>query len=166
MTNRTPPVWMALVASVMVVAFSVTNAMGADPVDAGTNRGQQTSDFVHMLLFGEDVPPDVEGADETGDESTADDFSPRTHPENHGSCVRDVATVEVTGGPQDNRGGAVNEAARVTCRESKGGDGATDGDSAAPQHGNAGSTLGGNGKGNSGNAHEKNENRKGGSGGG
>jgi hypothetical protein len=171
MRNRTPPVWLAIAAAVLLVAFSVGSALGADPADDKENHGQQVSDFVHSLLFGdgpsddEDESTDEETTDEetteeseTEDEETTDEESADGPPDNHGQCVRVVAMGTDTGGPQDNHGGAVNEAARVTCWESsEDGDGSESGDDEGqevPQRGN------------SANAHEKNEARKGGGSGG
>jgi hypothetical protein len=158
-----------MAAAALLVAFSVGSALGADPANDKANHGQQVSDFVHSLLFGdgpaEDEPAEEETTDETetedeevADEETTDVESAGGPPDNHGQCVRVVAMGTDTGGPQDNHGGAVNEAARVTCWESsEDGDGSEGGDDEgreAPQRGN------------SRNAHEKNEARKGGGSGG
>jgi hypothetical protein len=161
MKNRTPPVWLALAAAVMLVAFSVGNAMGADPADEDPNHGQQVSDFVHTLLFGDDPPEDEGTTDETGaedeevaDEETTDEESADGPPDNHGQCVRVVATGAETGGPNDNHGGTVNEAARVTCWEDGEGDeeGSED-ESAEP--------TGASQRGNSANARDKQNRGKG-----
>ena len=119
------------------MALSVSSAFGADPPDDEKNHGQQVSEFVHSLLFGdptsndEDEPGDEETQDdeqtaedeEATDEEATDEESADGPPDNHGQCVRVVAMSPDTGGPNDNHGGAVSEAARVTCWEaSEGGE--------------------------------------------
>jgi hypothetical protein len=176
---------MALTAAVMVVAFSVTNTMGADQAADGPNHAQRPG--WGELLF-HDPPPDGETAPADQPTSGAERaakgendlavtvpaaaFSPATvgqaitghqdqvftgPADNHGQCVKQVAGSPDTGGPQDNHGGAVNEAARVTCWQTN--EGVVGGTDTAPAPDAAT-------PGNSGAAHEKNEAHKGGSGGG
>ena len=136
MKKQPRAVWLALAAGALLVALSVSSAFGADPPDDEKNHGQQVSEFVHSLLFGDPASNDE---DEPGDEETQDDEQTAEDeeatdeeatarnadgpPDNHGQCVRVVAMSPDTGGPNDNHGGAVSEAARVTCWEdSEGGD--------------------------------------------
>ena len=153
MKNRPRAVWLALAAGALLVALSVSSAFGADPADDERNHGQQVSDFVHGLLFGdptsndEDEPVDEETQEDeetTEDEEATDEESADGPPDNHGQCVRVVAMGTDTGGPNDNHGGAVSEAARVTCWEdTEGGEGDSVESTDTAQRGN------------SANAHEK-----------
>lgn len=129
MNSRLRPHWVALAAAALLVALSVSSAFGADPADdAEKNHGQQVSDFVHSLLFGdpasddEDAPADEDTTDEdteVGDtedeEEPADEDTQDGEWANHGECVADMATSDETGGPQDTHGWAVSDAARYTC---------------------------------------------------
>jgi hypothetical protein len=127
MRNRPRPVWLALAAAGLLAAFSVTSALGAGPPEDKANHGQEVSDFVHDLLFGdqdsgdEDAPEDedvtAEDEEEPADEEVTDEESADGLPDNHGQCVRVVAMGDDTGGPNDNHGWAVSEAARFTCSE-------------------------------------------------
>jgi hypothetical protein len=104
----------------LLVALSVSSAFGADPADdAEKNHGQQVSDFVHSLLFGD---PASDDEDTTEDEDTAEDEVDSADVDtqdgewgNHGECVADMATSDETGGPKDTHGWAVSDAARYTC---------------------------------------------------
>ena len=112
-------------------------------------RGQTISAFVHELIFGTndegEEPPVEEGdapdgdqeEDETTDSDTDSDTETDTDSDtdatdesteegdsatadNHGQCVRVVAQdPEAVGGPNENHGGAVSEAARETCWETE-----------------------------------------------
>ncbi len=96
--------WLALFGAVTLIALSMSSALGAKP-DAGENRGQQVSAFVHSLQG------DVEESDE---EAEVEDSASS----GHGECVREVAKDhEAVGGENENHGGAVSQAARVTCWE-------------------------------------------------
>ncbi|MGH7419065.1 MAG: hypothetical protein ACREKB_14930, partial [Candidatus Rokuibacteriota bacterium] len=131
MHSRLRPHWLALAAAALLVALSVSSAFGADPPDGeDKNHGQQVSDFVHSLLFGD---PTSDDEDTSSDEDTAededtsgDDTSDEVEPAdedtqdgewaNHGACVSAVATThDEVGGPNDTHGWAVSDAARYTC---------------------------------------------------
>jgi hypothetical protein len=116
----------------LLVALSVSSAFGADPADdADKNHGQQVSDFVHSLLFGDPASDDedatededtAEDEDVTEDEDTAEEEVDSADEDtqdgewaNHGECVADMATSDETGGPKDTHGWAVSDAARYTC---------------------------------------------------
>jgi len=124
--------WLAVFGAVTLVALSLSTAFAGKP--DGGNRGQQVSAFVHSLV----------GADEETEEDTEVEED-ESAPSDHGKCVALVAQdEEAVGPPNDNHGGAVNEAARVTCWETgdeesdtevEGTEGADD-SSSAPEHGN------------------------------
>jgi hypothetical protein len=133
---------------VLLLALSISAAFGADPSESGPNRGQQVAAFVHELVFGSDTDTDTDeseqededadeadeesdeadGADEESDEAEdtdeqSDESDSATGAE-HGACVAEWAHDKLAvGGPNENHGGAVSEAARVTCWE----DGSEDG---------------------------------------
>lgn len=134
MTTRPRARWFALFAGALLIALSATSALGAGPSgDEEKNHGQQVSEFVHSLLFGdpasedEDAPADestdedtedTEDEEQAADEDSADEDSETGQPDNHGACVSAVAMdADAVGGENDNHGGAVSEAARVTCWE-------------------------------------------------
>jgi hypothetical protein len=139
--------WLALFGGVTLIALSLSTAFAAKP-DAADNRGQQVAAFVQSL-----AGDGQETGDTTGDETvdaTADDTqttddtqveTQQTSPSDHGACVALVAQdKEAVGPPNDNHGGAVSEAARVTCWETgdQGGDTGVEGtqgaDASAPTH--------------------------------
>ena len=107
--------WLALFGGVTLIALSLSSAWAAKP--DGPNHGQQVSAFVHSLLG------DVEETDEAVDEETETEEDTEVEdeesaPSDHGKCVAAVAQdEEAVGPPNDNHGGAVSEAARVTCWE-------------------------------------------------
>jgi TolA-binding protein len=111
--------WLALFGGVTLIALSMSSALGAKP-DAAENRGQQVSTFVHSLQG--DVE-ETEDTEEQVDEETEDEVEEEVEvqeedsaPSDHGKCVAAVAQdPEAVGPPNDNHGGAVSEAARVTC---------------------------------------------------
>ena len=115
--------WLALFGGVTLLALSLSTAFGAKP--EGDNFGSQVSAFVHSLQ-GEDEGTDEET--ETEDETEAEDETEteedteevedeESASSDHGQCVAAVAQdKEAVGPPNDNHGGAVSEAARVTCR--------------------------------------------------
>lgn len=131
--------WLALLGGLLVLGLSVGSAFAARPTGTSADEngpfGLQVSAFVHGLLNGgdeEETPPvdeeqADEDADETQDEEQADEEQADEDAEdeqvdeesasNHGQCVRLVAMSDEVGGPNENHGGAVSEAARVTCRE-------------------------------------------------
>lgn len=152
MTTRPRARWFALFAGALLIALSATSALGAGPSgDEEKNHGQQVSEFVHSLLFGdptsedEDAPADedatsdedTEDEEEAADEDSADEDSESGQPDNHGACVRDVAMdADEVGGENENHGGAVSEAARVTCWEDEsGGEEASEESDEAAVHG-------------------------------
>jgi hypothetical protein len=132
--------WLALLGAALLVLFSISVALGADP-ETDENRGQSISGFVHSLIFGEpadeEVAPDEseedededgsedEDADEAADEEATEEEAVEANQEGevtgaeHGACVAEVAQSDAVGGPNENHGGAVSEAARETCWESE-----------------------------------------------
>lgn len=110
--------WLALVGAMLLIALSASSAFGAHPSHSD-NRGSAVSSFVHSLLFGADEDP--EDQEEEGEEGEQDEQSEELDEEseyrNHGHCVREVAWSLEVGGLNENHGGAVSEAARVTCWE-------------------------------------------------
>jgi hypothetical protein len=105
--------WLALFGSATLIVLSLSSALGARP-EAGTNRGQQVSTFVHSLQGDTEEPTEEEPTEEESpaEEPTTDDSAAS----DHGTCVAAVAQdKEAVGPPNDNHGGAVSEAARVTC---------------------------------------------------
>jgi hypothetical protein len=122
--QRLRSTWLALAGGGLLVALSISAAFGADPTEAGPNRGQQVSAFVHELIFGSDPEteeePELEedqdsGAELEDDPEESEEAEPLTGGE-HGACVSAVARDRTAiGGPNENHGGAVSEAARETC---------------------------------------------------
>jgi len=113
--NRFRSHWLALVGAA-VLALMASTALGASPwSDDNPNRGQQVSDFVHGLIFGDDESN--EGDEEPEDtEDAEDEESSDSEANAHGKCVAEVAhDPDAVGGPNENHGGAVSEAARETC---------------------------------------------------
>lgn len=147
--NRFRTQWLALVGAMLLVSLSVSSALAAHPHHPD-NRGNAVSTFVHELLFGSDEEQEQESEDEDTeetdeeqeDEDTEDSDEESEESEesdsdfkNHGHCVREVAWSLEVGGLNENHGGAVSEAARVTCRsddadEEDGAEGAEDEDEA------------------------------------
>lgn len=142
--------WLALFGGILLLTLSVSSVFGAPPTDAEGNRGQSISTFVHTLVFGDQGANDPTEGDEeqAGEESPEDELNPdedevegdeasEADPEaaaSHGACVSAIAKdKEAVGGPNDNHGGAVSEAARVTCwdDEEAEGDEATEAESEA-----------------------------------
>ena len=125
--------WLALFGAVTLIALSLSTAFGARP--EGENRGQQVSAFVHSLV----------GADEETEEDTeVEEEEEESAPSDHGQCVALVAQDKEAVGPppNDNHGGAVNEAARVSCWDTGDEESDTevegtedDDSSSAPEHG-------------------------------
>lgn len=126
--------WLALIGASLLVLFSISVAVGADP-ETDTNRGQSISGFVHSLIFGdpaadeetaapdesEEVTEEEAPAEEeaTTDEATEANQAREVTGAEHGACVADIAQSDGVGGPNENHGGAVSEAARETCWQSQ-----------------------------------------------
>jgi hypothetical protein len=136
---------LAVLGASLLVSLTVSTAFGAHPETASAdNRGHQVSAYVHSLLLGSDQESakteDAQQDDEAGvtedaqqdepatDEQAATDAAPNTH----GQCVSDAAHGDEVGGPNDNHGGAVSQAARDTCWQADGGEEPTDGGDASP----------------------------------
>ena len=104
--------WLALFGAVTLIALSMSSALGAKPTD---NRGMQVSAFVHSLQGDTEEPAEEEPVEEEPvDEEPVEEED--SAPSDHGKCVAAVAQdPEAVGPPNDNHGGAVSEAARVTC---------------------------------------------------
>jgi hypothetical protein len=112
----------------LLLGLSLSSAFGAHP-DHADNRGNAVSTFVHELLFGsdeeseeeqedegdEDADEDADEDEESEDEDTEESEESDSEFKNHGHCVREHAWSVETGGLNENHGGAVSEAARVTC---------------------------------------------------
>jgi hypothetical protein len=105
--------WLALFGGVTLIALSLSTAFAGKP--ESTNRGLEVSAFVHHLVG------DVEETEDQADEETETEDDTEVEEEDeapsaHGECVAAVAQdPEAVGPPNDNHGGAVSEAARVTC---------------------------------------------------
>ena len=96
--------WLALFGATALIALSMSSAMAHDP--AGDNNATDVSGFV------------VSGDQEAADENETTDETEVSAASAHGECVAAVAhDKEAVGPPNDNHGGAVSEAARVTCWE-------------------------------------------------
>ena len=114
MTTRFRTRWLALLGAAALISLSMSAALGAKP--EGTNRGQQVSTFVHSLQGEAEEPVEEEPVEEPVEEEPVEEEE--SAPSDHGKCVAAVAQdPEAVGPPNDNHGGAVSEAARVTCWE-------------------------------------------------
>ena len=115
--------WVALLGGALLVTLTVSTVFGADPADAPDDpRGRTIAAFVHSLIFGEQDAPSDEPQDEEetleDEELEEDGTAEGTEVDGaaHGACVSEVARdKDAVGGPNDNHGGAVSEAARETC---------------------------------------------------
>ena len=128
--------WLAVVGGALLLAFSVSAAIGAPPTEEDGPRGRTISAFVHELVFGsepadeeqnEDADGDVvdqigeEEADEAIDEEQGDtQDATREVPEgfaNHGECVSEAAHDRdgFEGSDAVNRGEWVSMHARYVC---------------------------------------------------
>ena len=100
--------WLAFFGATALIALSMSSAMAHDP--AGDNDATDVSGFV--------VSGDQEAADETETTDETEVVTEDSTSSDHGTCVAAVAQdPEAVGPPNDNHGGAVSEAARVTCQE-------------------------------------------------
>jgi hypothetical protein len=112
--------WLALLGGVALIALSLSTALAGKP-DAGGNRGDQVSAFVHSLLGGaeastdESQTPDASESPDASQSEEATQSQDAGAPSDHGACVAAVAQSTDVGGANQNHGGAVSEAARVTC---------------------------------------------------
>ena len=122
--------WLALIGGALLITLSVSAAFGAAPANTReATRGQTIAAFVHELVFGADEAPEEEAElqEEDLDEEDADavqdpeeelDDEETAEADAHGECVSEVAQdAEAIGGVNENHGGAVSEAARITCWE-------------------------------------------------
>jgi len=99
-------------------------ALGARP--EGENRGQQVSTFVHSLQGDVEEPAEEEPVEEEEPAEEEPVEEEESAPSDHGQCVAKVAQdKEAVGPPNDNHGGAVSEAARVTCWDDEASDDST-----------------------------------------
>jgi hypothetical protein len=120
MTTRFRSRWLALFGAAALISLSMSAALGAKPT--GENRGQQVSTFVHSLQGEAEEPVEEEPAEEEPAEEEPVEEEDGS-PSDHGQCVAAVAQDhEIVGPPNDNHGGAVSEAARVTCRDDEASD--------------------------------------------
>lgn len=159
---------LAVLAAGVLVSLSVSSVFAAHPENASTdNRGHEVSAFVHALLFGSSEDSDqtdedtteeqqLEDQDEQSDEQSDEQQSEESPTSDvtgadHGACVSEAARGGETGGPNDNHGGAVSEAARETCWQAEptnGEEGAdaptevSDGPGNSENHGSHGNTGG------------------------
>jgi hypothetical protein len=98
--------WVALFGATALIALSMSSAMAHDP--AGNNHATDVAGFVET--------GDEQAADETENADEPQVETEESAPSDHGKCVAAVAQdKEAVGPPNDNHGGAVSEAARVTC---------------------------------------------------
>jgi hypothetical protein len=114
--------WLALFGGVTLIALSMSSAFAGKP--EGTNAGLQVSAYVHSLVGDvEETDTDTETADETDTETDTETTDTtvvdvQVASSDHGACVAAVAQdEEAFGGDNENHGGAVSEAARVTCKD-------------------------------------------------
>ena len=108
--------WLALFGGVTLLALSLSTAFAGKP--DGTHPGLQVSAYVHSLVgdveeTSDETTDDTEATDDT--EVVDDTETEDSAPSDHGACVAVVAQGEDVGGDNENHGGAVSEAARVTC---------------------------------------------------
>ncbi len=128
---------LVLFGAALLVALSVSGALGAKPTGSDASpRGQTIAAFVHALIAGDqdvtvdESPTDEAPADEetSSDEETSneedstptdEDTSDSSSDANaHGKCVSEIAqNPDEVGGDNENHGGAVSLAARETCRD-------------------------------------------------
>ena len=96
--------WVAVFGATALIALSLSGAMAHDP-------GKNATDVSGFVASG-----DEQAADETQNSEEPQPETQDSAPSDHGTCVAAVAhDKEAVGGPNDNHGGAVSEAARVTC---------------------------------------------------
>ncbi len=108
--------WLAIFAGATLITLSVSTAFGAKP-DADTNAGQQVSAYIHSLVGDVEEPAEEPVETETDTPDDTDTQVDESESSDHGACVSEVAKGDEVGGDNVNHGGAVSEAARVTCDE-------------------------------------------------
>ena len=131
--------WLALMGGVLLVTLSISAAFGAAPAGArDATRGQSIASFVHELVFGANEEPEdepqldgeleeTEETEETEELEETEEGEEAEAASAHGECVSAVAQDrEAIGGTNETHGGAVSEAARVTCWETENGEETTD----------------------------------------
>lgn len=113
--------WLAVLGAMLLLSLSVSSAFGHHPAQSD-NRGSAVSTFVHELVFGTDEDPEEEQGEDGEDEEEGEEEeqSELVGGSSHGLCVREVAWSLGTGGLNENHGGAVSEAARLTCWDGEG----------------------------------------------
>jgi hypothetical protein len=105
--------WFAVFGGVTLLALSMSSAFAGKPE---VPQGQLVSEFVHSLQSADES--ETESPEESEAESPAEPAVEDTEFSNHGECVKAVAQdKEAVGGDNENHGGAVSEAARVTCQD-------------------------------------------------
>jgi hypothetical protein len=107
--------WLAVIGSILLLSLSVAGVFGH--AASGLDVAASTGAFAAHHESGDATTHADEDADEDAD---ADDSAPQTPTDNHGACAAAVAQSVAVGGAQLNHGGAVSEAARVTCRSTDG----------------------------------------------
>ena len=120
--------WLAFVGGALLLAFSVSAAIGAPPTDEDGPGGRAISAFVHALIFGSE--PTDEEHEEDAEEEVVDEIgeeeadnpedTTRQVPEefaNHGGCVSEAAHDQEGFEESDatNRGEWMRTHARYTC---------------------------------------------------
>lgn len=129
--QRMRSIWLALVGGAVILAFSVSAALGAPPTEADGPRGQSISAFVHELVFGSEDQTDEDEVVEEDEEDVSDEDltdeeegdtadSERQVPEefaNHGECVSEAAqdTEGFEASGATNHGEWVSTHARYDC---------------------------------------------------
>ncbi len=97
------------------------------------NHGGAVSEAARVTCWEDEASQAVEDTD-ASEENAEDEAVDEAEAGAHGACVSEVARDKAAvGGPNENHGGAVSEAARVTCREDEEaeGDEATEGETEA-----------------------------------
>lgn len=114
--------WPALLGASLILALSLSSVLGADPADDPGSVGRSISAFAKSVAPGqnlEDAAATAEEAEQAGDDSETEleeDLDEETEEDGaHAECVSEVAESDAAGGPNENHGGAVSEAARETC---------------------------------------------------
>jgi hypothetical protein len=105
--------WLVAVGSAAMLLASTSGAF-AGQSHTWQSTGLSVSPFVHHAVG--DIEEQTDPVDETTEEpADAPDATDATDSSAHGACVSAVAKSDAVGGAHNNHGGAVSEAARVTC---------------------------------------------------